>query len=190
METEDTPTREVPAEDTAAAAPAPADPPTRPDALPESVADSAEALQPQVVEDEQAEDDSDERTSVSEPARLLRIASMTRAMLDEVRQADLDEAGRSRLVEIYASSMSQLKDSLSDDLVEELDEMFGPLEVATVTESEMRIVQAQLVGWLEGLFHGIQASVFSQQAAAAAQLDEMRRRVAIEGGSEVGGQYL
>lgn len=178
METEDTTS-----EDTT-----PTSPKARPDALPESVADGPETLQPQVVENGEEEDD--ERTSVSEPARLLRIASMTRAMLEEVRQADLDEAGRGRLLQIYSSSMSQLKDSLSDDLVEELEEMFGPLEAATVTESEMRIVQAQLVGWLEGLFHGIQASVFSQQAAAAAQLEEMRRRIAIEGGSEASGQYL
>ena len=176
----------------------PADPADRPDALPESVGPESvgpapEALQPQVVENEDGGEEG-ERTSISEPARLLRIASMTRAMLDEVRQADLDEAGRDRLVQIYASSMGQLKESLSDDLVEELDEMFGPLEGSEVTESEMRIVQAQLVGWLEGLFHGIQASVFSQQAAAAAQLEEMRRRIAIEGGAEGGaegsGQYL
>jgi len=165
-----------------------ANPLGRPDALPESIADSHEALQPQVVEN--GADEEDERTSVSEPARLLRIASMTRAMLEEVRQADLDEAGRARLLQIYSSSMSQLKDSLSDDLVEELDEMFGPLEGREVTESELRLVQAQLVGWLEGLFHGIQASVFSQQAAAAAQLEEMRRRIAIEGGTEISGQYL
>jgi len=178
METEDTTS-----EDSTSA-----DPQDRREALPESVPDSHEALQPQVVEN--GVDEEEEQTSVSEPARLLRIASMTRAMLEEVRQADLDEAGRDRLLQIYASSMNQLKDSLSGDLVEELDEMFGPLEGDDVTESELRIVQAQLVGWLEGLFHGIQASVFSQQAAAAAQLEEMRRRIAIEGGSEVSGQYL
>ena len=116
---------------------------------------------------------------------------MTRAMLDEVRQAELDEAGRTRLMQIYASSLGQLRDSLSDDLQQELDEMFGPLEGAEVSESELRIVQAQLVGWLEGLFHGIQASIFSQQAAAAAQLEEMRRRLALEAGTDSGrGQYL
>lgn len=178
MQTEDTTTEETSAADRA----------DRPDALPESVAVPDGALQPEVVKDDNDEDD--ERTSVSEPARLLRIASMTRAMLEEVRHADLDEPGRDRLLQIYASSMSQLKDSLSDDLVEELDQMFGPLEGSKVTESEMRIVQAQLVGWLEGLFHGIQASIFSQQAAAAAQLEEMRRRIAIQGGAESSGQYL
>ncbi len=167
----------------------PADPEERPEALPGSAApQSRAALQPQVVEDDQGEDG--ERSSVSEPARLLRIASMTRAMLEEVRQAHLDEAGRARLLQIYSSSMSQLKESLSDDLAEELDEMFVPFEGAEPTESELRIVQAQLVGWLEGLFHGIQASIFSQQAAAAAQLEEMRRRVALDARTEGSGQYL
>ncbi len=152
--------------------------------------DPAEALQPQVVDDH-AESTEDDGTYVSEPARLIRIASMTRAMLEEVRQADLDEAGRARLMQIYSSSMSQLRDSLSDDLQVEMDEMFGPLEGTDVSESELRIVQAQLVGWLEGLFHGIQASIFSQQAAAAAQVEEMRRRLAIEAGGNSGrGQYL
>ena len=152
--------------------------------------DAAEALQPQVVDEEAAQDE-DDGTFVSEPARLIRIASMTRAMLDEVRQAELDDAGRARLTQIYSSSMNQLRDSLSDDLQVELDEMFGPLEGSQVSESEMRIVQAQLVGWLEGLFHGIQASIFSQQAAAAAQVEEMRRRLSLEGGTDSGrGQYL
>jgi hypothetical protein len=178
MEIEDTTSEDTPS----------ANPADRPDALPKSVAGSTETLQPQVVVDPPGEEE--ERTSVSEPARLLRIASMTRAMLEEVRQADLDEAGRDRLLQIYSASMNQLKDSLSGDLVAELDEMFGPFEGHEATESELRIVQAQLVGWLEGLFHGIQASIFSQQAAAAAQLEEMRRRIALEGGSEVSGQYL
>jgi len=152
--------------------------------------DAAEVLQPQVV-DETAEQTEDDGTFVSEPARLIRIASMTRAMLDEVRQAELDDAGRARLMQIYSSSMSQLRDSLSDDLQVELDEMFDPLEGSQVSESELRIVQAQLVGWLEGLFHGIQASIFSQQAAAAAQVEEMRRRLSLEGGPDSGrGQYL
>ena len=149
---------------------------------------TGEALQPQVVADEETVDEAG--PYVSEPARLIRIASMTRAMLEEVRQAELDEAGRARLMQIYESSMGQLRDSLSDDLASELDEMFGPVEGADVSKSELRIVQAQLVGWLEGLFHGIQASIFSQQAAAAAQLEEMRRRLALESGQTSSGQYL
>jgi len=152
----------------------------------------SESLQPQVVDD--AEDEAppteEDGSFISEPARLIRIASMTRAMLEEVRKADLDEAGRARLMQIYASSISQLRDSLSDDLADELDQMFRPLEGADVSESELRIVQAQLVGWLEGLFHGIQASIFSQQAAAAAQVEEMRRRLALESGDPTSGQYL
>jgi hypothetical protein len=162
------------------------------EALPKPAqAPRGEPLQPQVVEEPSAEDEEDQGTFVSEPARLIRIASMTRAMLDEVRQAELDEAGRGRLLQIYASSLDQLRDSLSEDLADELDVMFRPFEGADVSESELRIVQAQLVGWLEGLFHGIQASIFSQQAAAAAQLEEMRRRLAIDAAPESGGgQYL
>ncbi len=117
---------------------------------------------------------------ITEPSKLIRIASMTRAMLDEVRQAGADEQGRRRLAEIYTRSLSQLRESLSDDLQEELESVFQPLHIEDTSESELRIVQAQLVGWLEGFFHGIQASLFSQQAAAAAQLDEMRRRRALE----------
>lgn len=174
MQNEETPLESAPSDDPAQSAEtaAPADP-----------------VRPEVVESETSSED--DGTFVSEPARLIRIASMTRAMLDEVRQAKLDEPGRDRLMQIYSSSMSQLRDSLSEDLTAELDEMFVPLDGADVTESELRIVQAQLVGWLEGLFHGIQASIFSQQAAAAAQVEEMRRRLAIEAGTDSGrGQYL
>jgi len=138
-------------------------------------------LQPQVVDDvEIGEADDGDATFVTEPSKLIRIASMTRAMLDEVRQAPLDEQGRRRLLEVYQASIEQLHDTLSPDLQEELAMIFQPLERETASESELRIVQAQLVGWLEGLFHGIQASLFSQQASAAAQLEEMRKRRALE----------
>ena len=152
-------------------------------------------LQAQVVEPEEVPSErEDEGTFITEPSKLIRISSMTRAMLDEVRQAPLDELGQRRLGEIYTNSMDQLRESLSDDLQEELESIFLPLHQEETSESELRIVQAQLVGWLEGLFHGIQASLFSQQAAAAAQLDEMRRRRALEAASdEIGrtpGQYL
>lgn len=106
---------------------------------------------------------------------------MTRATLDEVRQAPLDEAGRKRLQEIYRRSLDELKEVLSPDLCEELDEVFLPLTSDLPSESELRIAQAQLVGWLEGLFHGIQASLWSQQAIAQAQLAEVRQRKALEG---------
>lgn len=143
-----------------------------------------EPLQPQVVDGvDVGESEEDDATFVTEPSKLIRIASMTRAMLDEVRQAPLDEQGRRRLLEVYQASIGQLRDTLSPDLQEELATIFQPLEQETASESELRIVQAQLVGWLEGLFHGIQASLFSQQASAAAQLEEMRRRRALEAAS-------
>lgn len=132
------------------------------------------------------------RPHVSEPSKLIRIASMTRAMLEEVREAPLDDAGRVRLRAIYDRSLAELKDVLSDDLVEELDAVFIPIDDGTPSEAELRVAQAQLVGWLEGLFHGIQASLISQQMAATAQLDHMRQPKSIDsGGSETGsGLYL
>ena len=151
-------------------------------------------LQAQVVNTEETiEAQEDGGSFITEPSKLIRIASMTRAMLDEVRAAPLDELGQRRLGEIYTNSIDQLRESLSDDLRDELESIFLPLHQEKTSESELRIVQAQLVGWLEGLFHGIQASLFSQQAAAAAQLDEMRRRRALEASEEATGtpgQYL
>lgn len=135
-----------------------------------------EATQPEIVE---ASADADE--TISQPSKLIRIASMTRATLDEVRQAPLDEAGRKRLLTIYHRSLEELKEVLSPDLREELDEVFLPLTAEVPSESELRIAQAQLVGWLEGLFHGIQASLWSQQMAAQAQLAEVRQKKALEG---------
>ncbi len=146
----------------------------------EATQQAEEPLKPQVVEEDQQDDKGDGSTFISEPSKLIRIASMTRAMLDEVRQADLDEAGRLRLLSIYQASMEQLTGTLSGDLREELASIFHPLEKETASESELRIVQAQLVGWLEGLFHGIQASLWSQQVSAATQLEEMRKRRALE----------
>lgn len=150
------------------------------DDAPNTNEETPEPLHPQVVDDEAVEGDEDASTFITEPSKLIRIASMTRAMLEEVRQAPLDEAGRMRLLEIYRASMDQLRDTLSGDLQEELASIFQPLEEETASESELRIVQAQLVGWLEGLFHGIQASLWSQQVSAAHQLEEMRRRRALE----------
>jgi Protein of unknown function (DUF2587) len=113
--------------------------------------------------------------TITEPAKLLRIASMVRELLDETRQASMDEPGRKRLAQIYQSAVGELGDVLSEDLREELGQLAPPVE-GVPTESELRIAQAQLVGWLEGLFHGIQAAMFAQQAAARAQFDELRRR--------------
>lgn len=125
-------------------------------------------------------DDGDEGEQVTQPTKLIRIASMVRSMLDEVRRAPLDDAGRRRLREIHERSLSELQSVLSADLQTELAEVVLPLEGETPTESELRLAQAQLVGWLEGLFHGIQATLFTQQAVAQSQLEEMRRRRAIE----------
>jgi Protein of unknown function (DUF2587) len=114
--------------------------------------------------------------SVNEPARVLRIGSMVKQLLDEVRSAPLDEKSRVRLREIYEQSIHELSEGLSPDLVAELDRMALPFDSDAPSDSELRIAQAQLVGWLEGLFQGIQASLMSQQMAARAQLEEMRQR--------------
>jgi hypothetical protein len=136
------------------------------------------------------------RETISEPAKLLRIASMVRELLDETRQASLDESGRKRLAEIYGRSLGELGEVISGDLRKELEVLAPPLD-GVPTESEIRIAQAQLVGWLEGLFHGIQAAMFAQQAAARAQFEELRRRGLGPGSPQGpqdapqrGGQYL
>ena len=112
---------------------------------------------------------------VSQPAKLLRIASMIRELLEEVRKSSPDEAGRKRLSAIHGKALAALKEGLSDDLQKEIETLTIPLE-STSSESEIRLAQAQLVGWLEGLFHGIQAALWAQHMQARAQLDEMRRR--------------
>jgi len=132
---------------------------------------------------------------VSQPAKLLRIASMIRELLQDVRQSSVDEAGRKRLREIYDRAMGELKEGLSEDLQHELGTLTTPLE-GTPSESEIRIAQAQLVGWLEGLFQGIQAALWAQHMQARAQFDEMRRRGLPPGspeqqsGDREPGQYL
>lgn len=116
------------------------------------------------------------RESIEQPGKVMRIGSMVRQLLDEVRQAPLDEKGRQRLREIYDESVRELTSGLSPDLVAELDRMAAPFDEGTPSEAELRVAQAQLVGWLEGLFHGIQATLVAQQMAARAQLQEMRQR--------------
>ena len=128
---------------------------------------------------------------ISQPAKVMRIGSMVKSLLDEARSAPLDEAGRTRLREIYQMSVHELSGALSPDLAEELSRMAIPFSTDVPSESELRIAQAQLVGWLEGLFHGIQASLFAQQAAAAAQLEKMRDRSLPRGAGEPrAGTYL
>jgi hypothetical protein len=113
---------------------------------------------------------------VEQPAKVMRIGSMIRQLLEEVRAAPLDEKSRARLREIHESSIKELEDGLAPELVEELERLSLPFaENELPSESELRVAQAQLVGWLEGLFHGIQTTLFAQQMAARAQLEQMRR---------------
>jgi hypothetical protein len=138
-----------------------------------------DSLKPDAVEPSPAQ--VDEEPPVSQPTKLIRIASMTRAMLEEVRHASIDESGRKRLAEVHERSLDELREVLSPDLLEEFNEVMVPLDEA-VSEAEIRIAQAQLIGWLEGLFHGIQASLWSQQMAAQTQLAEMQKRAMLPPG--------
>jgi Protein of unknown function (DUF2587) len=113
---------------------------------------------------------------VEQPDKVMRIGNMIRQLLDEVKSAPLDEASRQRLRSIHQASIAELKDGLAPELVDELDRITLPFsDDSTPSDAELRIAQAQLVGWLEGLFHGIQTALFAQQMAARAQLEQMRR---------------
>jgi Protein of unknown function (DUF2587) len=112
---------------------------------------------------------------VEQPAKVMRIGSMIRQLLEEVKSAPLDEQSRARLKEIHQNSIKELEDGLAPELVDELERLSLPFGDATPSEAELRVAQAQLVGWLEGLFHGIQTTLFAQQMAARAQLEQMRR---------------
>jgi hypothetical protein len=136
---------------------------------------------------------------VEEPAKVMRIGTMIKQLLEEVKSAPLDEASRNRLRDIHERSIRELEEGLSPELREELERITLPFsEGETPSDAELRIAQAQLVGWLEGVFHGIQTALFAQQMAARAQLEEMRRRALPGGqvspqGPELrpgGGQYL
>jgi len=138
------------------------------------------ALTPEVVGPDVPPEAVPEGEQVARPTKLIRIASMVRALLDEARRAPLDDAGRRSLKEIHERSIRELEEILSDDLRDELEEVTLPFSSDTPSESELRIAQAQLVGWLEGLFHGIQATLFTQQMQAQRQFEEMRQRRALE----------
>jgi Protein of unknown function (DUF2587) len=152
----------------------------------------------------QGPEDADGAMSVSEmveqPAKVMRIGTMIKQLLEEVRAAPLDEASRNRLRDIHAASIRELEEGLAPELREELERITLPFsEGETPSDAELRIAQAQLVGWLEGVFHGIQTALFAQQMAARAQLEDIRRK-ALPGGSQGaapqpdprpgGGQYL
>ena len=128
---------------------------------------------------EEQSDDEDEARHITDlveqPAKVMRIGSMIRQLLEEVKSAPLDEASRQRLKEIHQSSIKELEAGLAPELVEELERLSLPFSEETPSEAELRIAQAQLVGWLEGLFHGIQTAIYAQQMAARAQLEQMRR---------------
>ena len=134
---------------------------------------------------------------VQQPAKVMRIGSMIKQLLDEVKSAPLDEAARVRLREIHQQSIKELEEGLAPELIAELDRLSLPFADGAPSEAELRIAQAQLVGWLEGLFHGIQAALFAQQMSAKAQIEEMRRQAAMPAqltgpqGQHAGpGQYL
>jgi hypothetical protein len=134
----------------------------------------------------QEEGDRSPAELIEEPAKVMRIGSMIKQLLEEVRSAPLDEAGRARLAQIHDRSITELEQGLAPELVDELRRITLPFDNrATPSDAELRIAQAQLVGWLEGLFHGIQTALFAQQMAARAQLEQMRR--ALPGGLAPGG---
>ncbi|MFF2394279.1 bacterial proteasome activator family protein [Nocardia sp. NPDC058114] len=166
-------------------------------------ADNASAFTAQVVpDDEKAASESAESLTdmVEQPAKVMRIGTMIKQLLEEVRAAPLDDASRSRLKEIHKSSVRELEQGLAPELREELERLTLPFTDDSVpSDAELRIAQAQLVGWLEGLFHGIQTALFAQQMAARAQLEQMRQGAlppgmhaadAKPGGHVGGGQYL
>jgi Protein of unknown function (DUF2587) len=136
----------------------------------------SDPVRPDAVVPDGEETRVDEVTDVTQPTKLIRIASMTRAMLEEARQAPLDEGGRKRMATVHARSVEELQEVLSPELQEEFGEIMIPLNEEGASEAELRVAQAQLIGWLEGLFHGIQASLWSQQMAAQSQLAEMQKR--------------
>ena len=112
---------------------------------------------------------------VESPAKVMRIGSMIKSLLEELKSAPVDEAGRQRLATLLHTSITELKDGLAPELDAELDRLVQPFDADAPSESELRIAHAQLVGWLEGLFHGIQTAIYAQQMAARAQLEQMRR---------------
>ena len=144
--------------------------------------DKLAPLHPEVLD---AEGDSKGGELITSPTKLIRIASMVRSLLDEARRAPLDDAGRRLLAEIHAKSLAELQDVLSDELRDELADVSHPFQSDTPSDSEIRVAQAQLVGWLEGLFHGIQATLYTQQMSAQRQLEDVRTgagRGALQGG--------
>ena len=150
-----------------------------------------ELIVPGGAPEEAPAEEQEETEFVSEPAKVMRVGSMIKQLLDEVRSTELDEPSRQRLRAIYDTSVQELGSALSPDLQEELSRLAFPFgEDAAPTDVELRIAQAQLVGWLEGLFHGIQATLFAQQMAARQQLEKMRGELPQGPGEDRPGTYL
>ena len=152
---------------------------------------------PEIVDEpaSASEEESESTGTVSEPAKVMRIGTMIRQLLEEVKATELDEPGRDRLREIYETSVEELSKALSPDLRDELGRLALPFDEGdTPSGPELRVAQAQLVGWLEGLFHGIQATLFAQQNAARQQLEQIQRPQALPPGqgppAQPGGVYL
>ena len=145
---------------------------------PSTTEDDADVLVPSVMPDSSDSKEHELVEAVESPGKVMRIGSMIKQLLEEVRQTELDEPSRERLREIYDTSIAELSTALSPDLQEELARLALPFEPDTApTGPELRIAKAQLVGWLEGLFHGIQATLFAQQMAARQQLEQMRGQI-------------
>lgn len=146
------------------------------DTAPQVVTPDGETTEPDGVTALGEEGEPGETSRIEEPAKVMRIGGMIKRLLDEVRDAPLDDAARTRLAEIHERSLTELEEGLSPDLVEELHRITLPFSDEGVpSDAELRVAQAQLVGWLEGLFHGIQTALVAQQMAAQAQLSQMRR---------------
>jgi hypothetical protein len=130
----------------------------------------------EALQDDEGSNDAERVTGlIEQPAKVMRIGRMVQQLLEEVKSAPVDEPGRKRLATVLHTSIQELKEGLAPELDEELDRLIQPFDETTPTESELRIAQAQLVGWLEGLFHGIQTAIYAQQMAARSQLEQMRR---------------
>lgn len=151
---------------------------------------SDEARQPEIVRDEASDKAIDAPAGVAQPAKLLRLGAMLREMLEEIRRAPLDEQGRERMRQVHDYSVEELSGILSPELREELRDLAVPFSGPVPTESELRIAQAQLMGWLEGLFHGIQAALWAQHMAAQQQATQFPRRMPPGQPEERSGRYL
>jgi len=159
----------------------------------ENVTEQNEDVEPAETPDTEAPRTEEEQDAImaqiEQPAKVMRIGTMIKQLLEEVRAAPLDEAGRARLREIHEKSIHELEAGLAPELREELERLTLPFDGSVPSEAELRIAQAQLVGWLEGLFHGIQTALFAQQMAARAQLEELRHK-ALPAGQGDRGQVI